>query len=391
MKHRMETEVVHGVHQSDRETGALSMPIYQTSTFIFENAAQGARRFKGEEEGYIYSRLGNPNTDALAQKIANLEGFEAGLCTASGMAAVANVILAIAKKGDHIIIDDTVYGGTHYLVEDDIKNLGIEVTRVDAAQPSQVADAMRENTVLVLIETPANPTMKLIDIAAIAEITHRGNAKLCVDNTFCTPYLQRPIEFGADIVLHSATKYIGGHGDVVAGIVVGDKEFIQKAFKVSTHYGWTMAPFNAWLLLRGLKTLALRVERASENALKIAEWLEKHPAVESVAYPFLPSHPQYELAKKQMKAGGGVIAFEMKGGYEAGRALMDSVKLCTLAVSLGDCDTLIQHPASMTHAGMSAEAMKEAHLTPGMVRLAVGIEHVDDLIADLEQALAAAQ
>lgn len=387
----METEVVHGVHQSDREAGALSMPIYQTSTFIFENAAQGARRFKGEEEGYIYSRLGNPNTDALAQKIARLEGFEAGLCTASGMAAVANVILAIAKNGDHIIIDDTVYGGTHYLVEDDIKNLGIEVTRVDAAQPSQVADAMRENTVLVLIETPANPTMKLIDIAAIAEITHRGKAKLCVDNTFCTPYLQRPIVFGADIVLHSATKYIGGHGDVVAGIVVGDKEFIQKAFKVSTHYGWTMAPFNAWLLLRGLKTLALRVERASENALKIAEWLEKHPAVESVAYPFLPSHPQYELAKKQMKAGGGVIAFEMKGGYEAGRALMDSVKLCTLAVSLGDCDTLIQHPASMTHAGMSAEAMKEAHLTPGMVRLAVGIEHVDDLIADLEQALAAAQ
>lgn len=388
MKHRMETEIVHGVHQSDPRTGALSMPIYQTSTFIFENSEQGARRFKGEEEGYIYTRLGNPNSDVLAKKIAVLEGYEAGLTTGSGMAAVANVILATARAGDHIIVDDTVYGGTHYLVEDDIRRIGIEVTRVDASQTNRVADAMQANTKLVLIETPANPTMKLMDIAAIAEITAPTDALLCVDNTFCTPYLQKPKEFGADIVLHSATKYISGHGDVVAGVVVGSTEFIQKAYKVSTHYGWTMAPFNAWLLLRGLKTMALRVERSSENAMKIAEWLEKHPAIEKVDYPFLPSHPQYELAKKQMKAGGGVISFEMKGGYQAGKALMDHVQLCTLAVSLGDCDTLIQHPASMTHAGMSEEAMKEAHLTMGLVRLAVGIEHVDDLIADLEQAFA---
>ena len=386
MKHRMETEIVHGVHQSDPRTGALSMPIYQTSTFIFENSEQGARRFKGEEEGYIYTRLGNPNNDALAKKIAILEGYEAGLTTGSGMAAVANVILATAQAGDHIIVDDTVYGGTHYLVEDDIRRIGIEVTRVDASQTSQVADAMQPNTRLVLIETPANPTMKLMDIAAIAEITRPTDAVLCVDNTFCTPYVQKPKELGADIVLHSATKYISGHGDVVAGVVVGSKEFIQKAYKVSTHYGWSMAPFNAWLLLRGLKTMALRVERSSENAIKVARWLEKHPAIEKVDYPFLPSHPQYELAKKQMKAGGGVISFEMKGGYQAGKALMDHVQLCSLAVSLGDCDTLIQHPASMTHAGMSEAAMREAHLTMGLVRLAVGIEHVDDLIADLEQA-----
>jgi methionine-gamma-lyase len=387
MKYRIETEVVHGVHQTDPRTGALSMPIYQTSTFVFKDSEQGARRFKGQEAGYIYSRLGNPNTDALGQKIALLEGYEAGLTTGSGMAAVANVILACAQAGDHIVVDDTVYGGTHYLLEDEIKHIGIEVTRVDASKLETVKKALKNNTKLVLIETPANPTLKLIDIAAVVKIAHQGKAQVCVDNTFLTPFYQQPIEFGADIVLHSATKYIGGHGDVVAGILVGSKEFIDKAYKIATHYGWTMSPFNAWLLLRGLKTLALRVERSTENAFAIAQWLEKHPAVERVYYPFLKSHPQNELAKKQQKGGGGIITFELKGGYEAGKKLMDNVKLCSLAVSLGDCDTLIQHPASMTHAGMSEEAMKEAYITPGLVRLAIGIEHVQDLIADLDQAL----
>ena len=387
MKYRLETEVVHGVHQSDPHTGALSMPIYQTSTFVFKDSEQGARRFKGQEAGYIYSRLGNPNTDALGQKIARLEGYEAGLTTGSGMGAVANVILACAQAGDHIVVDDTVYGGTHYLLEDEIKHIGIEVTRVDASKLETVEKAMKKNTMLVLIETPANPTLKLVDIAAVVKIAHQAKAKVCVDNTFLTPLYQQPIEFGTDIVLHSATKFIGGHGDVVAGVLVGSKEFITKAYKIATHYGWTMAPFNAWLLLRGLKTLALRLERSTENAFVIAQWLEKHPAVERVYYPFLKSHPQFELAKRQQKGGGGVISFELKGGYEAGKKLMDSVELCTLAVSLGDCDTLIQHPASMTHAGMSVAAMKEAYITPGMVRLAVGIEHVQDLIDDLDQAL----
>lgn len=387
MSFKIETDIVHGVHQSDPRTGALSMPIYQTSTFVFENAEQGARRFKGEEDGFIYTRLGNPNTNALAQKVALLEGFEAGVATGSGMAAVANVILATAQAGDHIIVDETVYGGTHYLVEDDIRKIGIEVTRVDAEFPEQVEKAMRPNTKLVLIETPANPTLKLIDIQKVADIAHQGGALVCVDNTFLTPYLQKPKELGADIVLHSATKYISGHGDVVAGVVVGSKEFIQKAWKVSTHYGWSMAPFNAWLLLRGLKTLAVRMDRHNQNALKIAQWLEKHPAVDKVMYPFLPSHPQYELAKKQQKGGGGIISFELKGGYQAGKNLMDRVKLCTLAVSLGDCDTLIQHPASMTHAGMSEEALAEARITPGLVRISVGIENADDLISDLDQAM----
>lgn len=387
MKYKIDTEIVHGVHQSDRLTGAHSMPIYQTSTFVFENADQGARRFKKEESGYMYSRLGNPNTDALGQKIAVLEGYEAGLTTGSGMAAVSNVILTLAKAGDHIVVDDTLYGGTHYLIDDEVKNIGIEVSRVDASNPENVKRAMKNNTKMVLIETPANPTLKLIDIAAIAEITKNTEALLCVDNTFMTPYLQNPKSLGADIVIHSATKFISGHGDVVAGILVGSKEFISKAYKVATHYGWTMAPFNAWLLLRGLKTLAVRLDKANANSLVLAEWLENHPKIERVYYPFLNSHPQVDLAKRQQKAGGAVIAFEIKGGYYAGKELMDSVKLHTLAVSLGDCDTLIQHPASMTHAGMSEEGLKEAHITPGLVRVAVGIENVDDLIADLDQAL----
>lgn len=387
MKYRLETEMVHGVHQTDPHTGALSMPIYQTSTFVFKDSEQGARRFKGEESGYIYSRLGNPNTDVLGEKMAKLEGYEAGMVTGSGMAAVSNVIFATAQAGDHIIIDDTVYGGTHYLVEDEIRHLSIEVSRVDAADLNQVAKAMQKNTKMVLIETPANPTLKIIDIAGVVDIAHQGNALVCVDNTFLTPCNQLPKKYGADIVLHSATKFISGHGDVVAGVVVGQKDFIKKAFKIATHYGWTLAPFNAWLLLRGLKTMALRVERSQENSLQIAQWLEKHNAIERVYYPFLASHPQYELARRQQTGGGAVIAFELKGGYEAGKFLMNNVKLCTLAVSLGDCDTLIQHPASMTHAGMSEEALKEAFITPGMVRLAVGIEHVQDLIEDLDQAL----
>jgi methionine-gamma-lyase len=302
------------------------------------------------------------------------------------MAAVANVILATAQAGDHIVVDDTVYGGTHYLVEDDLRNMGFDITRTDASDLKNVEKAVRKNTKLVLIETPANPTLKIIDIAGVCDIAHQAGALVCVDNTFLTPYNQLPKKLGADMILHSATKFISGHGDVVAGIVVGDNEFIKKAYKIGTHYGWSLAPFNAWLLLRGLKTMALRVERSQENSLKIAQWLEKNPAIDHVYYPFLDSHPQMALAKKQQKGGGSVIAFEMKGGYDAGKALMDTVHLCTLAVSLGDCDTLIQHPASMTHAGMSAEALKEAHITPGMVRLAVGIEHVDDLIEDLQEA-----
>jgi methionine-gamma-lyase len=387
MKTHIETDVVHGIHTGDSHTGAHSMPIYQTSTFCFKNAEHGGRLFKDEEKGYKYTRLGNPNTDALGKKVALLEGYEEGLTTSSGMAAIANVIFAAARAGDHIIFDDTVYGGTHYLLEDEIKHVGIDITRVDASNSKSVKDAMRKNTKLVFIETPANPTLKIVDIAKIADIAHQGGALLCVDNTFMTPYLQQPRMFGADIVIHSATKYISGHGDVVAGVITGDKSFIGKAYQVATHYGWTMAPFNAWLLLRGLKTLALRVERSSHNAQKISEWLAKHPLVDKVFYPFLAENPQYDLARQQQKMGGGMISFELKGGFEAGCHLMNNVKIHALAVSLGDCDSLIQHPASMTHASMDNEAMREAHITPGLVRISVGVEHVDDLIADIDQAM----
>ncbi|NOY78913.1 MAG: PLP-dependent transferase [Calditrichaeota bacterium] len=387
MSFRFETDVVHGGQHPDTLTGALTPPIYQTSTFAFENVEQGSARFSGKEKGYMYTRLGNPNTDLLASKVARLEGFPAGIATSSGMAAVANVILASAKAGDSIVVDDTVYGGTHYLVEQDIPKLGIEVIRVDAADLQALEAAVRPNTRLILIETPANPTLKIIDIEAAARIAHEKGALLAVDNTFSSPYLQRPGEFGADIVFHSATKYISGHGDVVAGVLCGEKEFIASAFKVATHYGWTMSPFNAWLLLRGLKTLVVRMERHCSNAMTLAQWLEKHPKIDHVLYPGLDSFPQHELAKKQMKGFGGIISFEMKGGFNAGKALMDHVTLASLAVSLGDCDTLIQHPASMTHAGMREEEMEEAHITPGLVRISVGIEHVDDLIEDLEQAL----
>jgi methionine-gamma-lyase len=387
VKSHIETDIVHGIHTSDKESGAHSMPIYQTSTFCFQSAEHGGRLFKGEEQGYRYTRLGNPNTDAVGQKIALLEGFEAGLTTASGMAAIANVILATSQAGDHIIFDDTVYGGTHYLIDEEIKRIGIEVTRLDLSQSEKLADVIKENTTLIFIETPANPTLKLIDINQIAEIAHHSSALLCVDNTFQTPFLQQPKLFGADIVLHSATKYISGHGDVVAGVITGSSEFIQRARKVAINYGWTMAPFNAWLLLRGLKTLGLRMERCSQNAEMIALWLNQHPQVETVYYPFLPENPQIDLARRQQRMGGGIIAFELKGAYKAGCNLMNSVGVHTLAVSLGDCDSLIQHPASMTHAGMNNESMQEAHITPGLVRVSVGVEHVDDLIADLDQAL----
>ncbi len=387
MSFRFETDVVHGGQHPEKLTGALTPPIYQTSTFAFDNVEQGAARFSGREKGYMYTRLGNPNTDLLASKVAKLEGFPAGISTGSGMAAVANVILAAAKAGDSIVVDDTVYGGTHYLVEQDIPKLGIEVIRVDAADTKALESAIKSNTTLILIETPANPTLKIIDIEAAAKIAHQRGAVLAVDNTFSSPYLQRPKEFGADIVFHSATKYISGHGDVVAGVVCGEKDFIDSANNAATHFGWSMSPFNAWLLLRGLKTLVVRMERHCSNAMTLAGWLEKHPKIETVLYPGLDSFPQHELAKKQMKDFGGIISFEMKGGFEAGKALMNHVNLASLAVSLGDCDTLIQHPASMTHAGMSKEEMEEAHITPGLVRISVGIEHVQDLIDDLEQAL----
>lgn len=385
----IETNIVHGGIHPDEKTGAHVPPIYMTSTFVFRDADHGARLFKDEEEGYIYTRLGNPTIDLLAKKMALLESTEAGLAFASGMAAVFATILTCCKSGDHIISDKVIYGGTYALCQNVLPRLGITTTFVDTTSDSEIFSALKPNTKLILVESPANPTLKINDIAHLAEIAHKNKILLCVDNTFATPYLQRPIELGADIVLHSATKYLGGHGDLIGGIVVGRKDFIKTmADEIAKDVGGCISPINAWLILRGLKTLAVRMERHSSNAMALARFLQKHPEIEKVYYPGLEEHPGYEIAKKQMRYFGGMLGFDLKGGKEAGKIVMNSVKVCTLAVSLGDTDTLIEHPASMTHSTYSEEELMKAGINPGFVRMSVGIENVDDIIADLEQALA---
>jgi len=385
--HAPETMCVHGGDHPDEATGAVSTPIYQVSTFAFKNAAHAAACFAGEDDGYIYSRLGNPTIDVFEKKLAALEGTDDALAFGSGMAAVHNVSMHLAHGG-HIVSSDTVYGGTFALYEHLLPKMGIPVSFVDMTKIENIEKAIRPETKMIFVETPANPTLLMTDIAAAADLAHSKGIKLVVDNTFCTPYLQQPMALGADIVLHSGTKYIGGHGDAVSGVYAGSQELIDESREWRTDIGGVIAPFQSWLLLRGLKTLHLRVERAQENAIKMAAYLEQHPKVEWVLFPGLKSHPQYELGKKQMRGPGGVISFEVKGGVEAGAKLMDSVKLMTLAVSLGDVSTLIEHPASMTHSTMTPEDREKYGLSNGLVRIALGVENSVDQIADLEQALA---
>lgn len=383
------TKLVHAGQKSDPVTGALSTPIYQTSTFVFDNAEQGAARFALQENGYIYTRLGNPTQAQLEEKMAVLENGEAALAVASGMTAIAAPLWTICQSGDHIVASDTLYGCTFALLSHSMPKFGIDVTFVDASDPMNIMEAMRPNTKVVYIESPSNPTMAVIDIAAAGRIAHDYRAVLMVDNTFMSPYCQRPLELGADIVVHSATKYINGHGDVIAGIVVGRKDFIDQVRFVGVKdiTGGCISPFNAWLILRGLKTLGVRMERHCENAMKVANYLFNHPMIEKVYYPGLPDHPQYQLSCCQMSNFGAMISFEVKGGIDAGRTMMNSVKLCSLAVSLGDTETLIQHPASMTHSPVPRSERLKAGISDGLVRLSVGLEDADDIIADLEQAM----
>jgi methionine-gamma-lyase len=383
----IETDVVHGGQHPDKETGALSPPIYQTSTFAFRDADHGARLFKGEEKGHIYTRISNPTIELLARKIAFLESAEAGLIFASGLAAIYNVVVNLVGSGLNVVSDDTIYGGTYTLFKNVLPKLGIKVVFVDTSDVGQLTDAVNKETKLIFIETPANPTLKIIDVVKCAEIARNNNIPLCVDNTFATPYLQKPIVMGADIVVHSATKYFGGHGDIIGGVTVGKHEFIDKLWKDAKDIGASISPFNAWLILRGLKTLAVRMERHCANAQKLAEFLIQNEKIEKVYYPGLKSHPGHDIASKQMRGFGGMVGFDVKGGKEAGKSLMNSVKLCILAVSLGDVDTLIEHPGSMTHSGYTEEELKECGINPGFVRLSVGLEHADDLIDDLKQAL----
>ncbi|TET47552.1 aminotransferase class I/II-fold pyridoxal phosphate-dependent enzyme [candidate division TA06 bacterium] len=388
MKRRIGSEVVHGTDGVDPGTGAISPPIYQTSTFAFKSAEQGAAIFAGTEDGYVYTRISNPTNDRLAKKMARLEGAEAGLVFASGLAAIAACVITLTKKGESFIADDTIYGGTHAMFKDVIPRFGITPIRADCSDINNTKKALNESVKWIFIETPANPTMKVIDIEAHAKLAAKSGVPLVVDNTFATPFFQRPIELGADVVMHSATKYISGHGDVVGGIVVGKKDFVHKMRESAlSHMGACMSPFNAWLLLRGLKTLGVRMERHAYNAQRISEFLSTHPKISRVYYPGLSTDPFYDLAKKQMSGMGGMIAFEMKGGLKAGANLVNSVRLCTLAVSLGECDTLIEHPASMTHSTLSEEERMAVGITEGLVRVSVGIEDVNDLIEDLKEAL----
>lgn len=386
----IETSVVHGGQHPDDATGAISPPLYQTSTFAFRNADHGARLFKNEEKGYIYTRIANPTIDLLARKMAVLESTEAGLVFSSGLAAILAVMITFARSGDHIISDDTVYGGTFALFKNVLPRLGIRVTCVDAADGGELEKAFTPKSRMIFIETPANPTLKVIDIARCAGIADKHKVLLCVDNTFATPCLQRPVELGADIVVHSATKYLGGHGDVVGGIAVGRRDMIERIQReTAKETGATASPFNAWLTLRGIKTLAVRMARHCENAREIARFLKRHPRVEKIYYPGVAGDPGYQTARKQMSDFGGMIGFDVKGGKKAGKILMNSVNLCILAVSLGDVDTLIEHPASMTHSAYSAEDLRRCGIGPGFVRLSAGIENARDIIDDLKQALEA--
>ncbi|MEG0773475.1 methionine gamma-lyase [Clostridium sp.] len=383
------TRAVHGGTVKD-QYGALATPIHQTSTFVFDSAEQGGNRFALQEEGYIYSRLGNPTNTVLEEKLALLEGGEAAMSMSSGMGAVSSALWTALKAGDHIVAAKTLYGCTFAYLSHGLTRFGVEVTFVDTREPENVRNAMRPNTRVVYLESPANPNLDIADIEAISKIAHENkNCLVMVDNTFCTPYITRPLSLGADVVIHSGTKFLNGHGDVVCGFVVGNKEFLTQVrlFGVKDMTGSVMSPFDAFLVIRGMKTLEVRMERHCANAMKVAEFLEKHPAVEKVYYPGLKSFPQYDLANKQMSLPGAVIAFEIKGGVEEGKKVINNTHLCRLAVSLGDCESLIQHPASMTHSPYTQEERLEAGIKDNLVRLAVGLENAEDIISDLTQAL----
>ncbi len=386
----LESKLVHAGIRPDVH-GSVVPPIYQTSTFQFENAQNGADRFSKKVDGYIYTRIGNPTTNALEECVAELDGGAGAVATSSGMGAVLTVYMALLGQGDHVVSTASVYGPSRILMEKHFSRFGVESTYVDTSDLENVRRAMRPNTKLLYIETPSNPLMQITDIRAAAEIAHERGALLAVDSTFASPVLQRPLALGADVVLHSVTKFINGHADVVGGVLIArDKTVLGRLREMMVTSGCNMDPHQAFLVHRGLKTLSLRVARAQKNAEVVANWLESRPEISWVRYCGLPSHPQYELAKEQMSGPGTMISFEMKGGLEVGRRLMDGVKLAALAVSLGGVETLIEHPASMTHAGVARSEREAAGITDGLVRLSVGIETVEDLVRDLRQAIESA-
>lgn len=396
----LESVAVHAGKGKKDQFGSHATPIYQTSTFVFDDVESGAKAFRHEEGGasHVYSRLGNPTVEALERAVCELETYAldnpedyAGMAFGSGMAAITTGIIALAKGG-HIVAQDALYGCTSQFLKEEVPLMGMSCSFADMSDLFQVEMELKKHpeTKLIFLESIANPTMTVADIKALSQLAEEYGTKLMVDNTFATPYHIRPIELGADVVVHSTTKYIGGHGSVIGGVMVAKKEVYEEseAALFRKNLGGIAGPMDAWLTLNGVKTLPLRMKKHAENGMKAARFLEGHPKVEHVFYPGLESHPQHALASSIMKDGyGGMIAFELVGGYEAGVSLMNNVKLCTLAVSLGAVDTLIQHPASMTHSIVDEDLKKQAGITDGLVRISVGIEGAEDIIADLEQAL----
>ncbi|ABK87439.1 TPA: methionine gamma-lyase [Bacillus cereus] len=381
-KKHMETALIHHGYTSEEHKGSLTPPLFQTSTFTFETAQQGEASFAGVDPSYIYSRLGNPTVKLFEERMEVLEGGEEALAFGSGMAAISATLIGFLKAGDHIICSNGLYGCTYGFLEVLEEKFMITHSFCDMETEGDIENKIRPNTKLIFVETPINPTMKLIDLKQVIRVAKRNGLLVIVDNTFCSPYLQRPLELGCDAVVHSATKYIGGHGDVVAGVTIcKTRALAEKIRPMRKDIGGIMAPFDAWLLLRGLKTLAVRMDRHCDNAEKIVSFLKNHDAVEGVWYP------EGELASRQMKRGGGVISFSIKGGKEETQAFINDLHFITIAVSLGDTETLIQHPATMTHAAIPAELRQEMGIYDNLIRLSVGLESWEDIVSDLEQAL----
>jgi len=383
------TRAIHLGYDPATEKGALTPPIFMTSTYAFESAEAGSEMFRGERPGYIYGRTRNPTQALLEERMASLEGGEAGLAVASGIGAISSLIWTLVSAGDEIVIDHTIYGSSFAFFTRGLTRFGVTVHPADLTRPETIEPLLTKNTKVVFFETPANPNLRIIDMARIAGIAHGVGATVVVDNTFASPALQRPLEHGVDVVVHSATKYLGGHGDLLGGIVVGTSELIGRVRGVGLRWltGATLSPLNAFLILRGLKTLEIRMARHSASALEVAKLLADCKAVARLSYPGLPSFGQYDLARRQMSAPGGLIAFELAGGMSAGLAFMNRLTLITRAVSLGDAETLVQHPASMTHATYSPEERAAHGISDGLLRLSIGLENVDDILQDVQQAL----
>lgn len=382
------TKAIHAGSLKESVFGEVSVPIFQSSTFSFPSAEEGAARFSGEKSGYIYTRLGNPTTNALEDNVSALENGFAGMATSTGMSAITTIFLALLNQKAHIVSTASVYGPTRIVLEKEFSRFGVESSFVDTSNLNNITHALRPNTRMIYIETPANPTINITDIQGAADIARKHDAVLVVDNTFASPYLQRPFEHGADIVVHSLTKFINGHSDVVGGMIITkNKKLYQKIKPVLNIFGGTMDPHQAWLILRGVRTMPLRIEKSQENALKLAQFLKQHPKVTWVRYPGLPEHPQYEIAQKQMDGFGAMIAFGVKNGLEGGKIVMNNVQLFTLAVSLGGVDSLIEHPASMTHASVPKKDREQAGILDELVRISVGCEDFEDLRDDIDQAL----